>query len=61
MYGNVGAELLRMRLLAKYLVNECNLKRSKAGSCILFKKYNKGKLEIVMSFHVNDVFMEGKP
>ena len=32
MYGNVDAALLWLRLLAKYLVNECNLKRTKADS-----------------------------
>ena len=29
MYVNVDAALLRLRLLAKYLVNGCNLKRSR--------------------------------
>ena len=61
MYGNVDAELLWIRLLGKYLVNECNLKRSKADSCIFFRKYEKGKLELVISVHVDDVFMAGKP
>ena len=32
MYGNVDAALLWIRLLATYLVNECNLKRTKADS-----------------------------
>ena len=32
MYGNVDADILWLRLLDKYLVNECNLKRSKADS-----------------------------
>ena len=32
MYGNVGAALLWLRLLDKYLVNKCNLKRRKADS-----------------------------
>ena len=49
------------KTVGKYLVNECNLKRSKADSCILFRKYEKGKLEIVMSVHMDDVFMAGKP
>ena len=31
-YGNVDAELLWLRLFAKYLVNKCNLKRSKSDS-----------------------------
>ena len=42
MYGNVDALLLWMRLLSKYLVIECNLKRSKADSCIFSNKYDKG-------------------
>ena len=61
MYGNVDAKLLWLRLLAKYFVNECNLKRIKADSCILFRKYEKGKLEIVMSVHVEDTFMDYNP
>ena len=44
MYRNVDAELLWLRLLADYLVKKCNLKRSKTHSCILFRKYEKGKL-----------------
>ena len=38
MYGNVDAALLWLRLLAKYLVNEFNLKSIKADSYIFFKK-----------------------
>ena len=60
-YGNFYTALLWLRPLAKYLVNECNLKRSKAYSWILFRKYEKGKLEIVMSVHVDDAFMAGNP
>ena len=60
MYKNIDAALLRIRLMAKYLVNKCNLKRSTADSCILFGKYEEGKLELVMSVHVDDVFMAGK-
>ena len=56
-YGNFDAALLWPRLLAEYLVNECKLKRINADSCIFFRKYEKGKLEIVMSVHVYDVFM----
>ena len=61
MYGNVDAALLWLRLLAKYLVNECNLKKSKAESFISFKKDEKGKLELVMSVHVDGVFVACKP
>ena len=60
-YGNVDTSLLWLRLLPKYLVTECNLKRSKTNSYIFFKKYEKGKFELVISAHVVDVFMSGKP
>ena len=60
MYGHVDAVLLWMILLAKYLVNKCNLKRSKSNSCIFLRKYDKGNLELVMSVHVDDVFMADK-
>ena len=42
MYGNVDAELLCIRLLAKYLVNKCKLKSSKADLCIFFRKMRRG-------------------
>ena len=61
MYGNVDAALLWLRLLVNYLDNECNLKSIKAESCIFFGKYEKGKFELVMSIHVGNVFMAGKP
>ena len=48
-----------MRLLAEYLFNECNLKISKANSCIFFNKYDKEELELVISFHVDNVFKAG--
>ena len=35
--------------------------RSKSDSFILYKKYYDGKLELVMSVHVDDVFMAGIP
>ena len=60
MYGNVDAVLLWLRLLAEYLVNEFNVKMSKAESFIFFRKDEKFKLDIVMSVHVDDVFMAGK-
>ena len=60
MYGNVDAEILWLRLLAKNLVNECNLRSSKADSYILFGKYEKGKSDIVMSVHVDDVLVAVK-
>ena len=61
MCGNVYAALLWLRLIEKYLVNECNLKWSRADSCIFFRKDEKGELEIVMSVHTDDIFMAGKP
>ena len=39
MYDNADASLLWLRLLGDYLVNECNLKRSNADSCIFFLRY----------------------
>ena len=44
MYGNIDAEILWIRLLDQYLVNEYNIKRSKVGSCRLFRKYYQKKL-----------------
>ena len=61
MYVIVDALLLWIRMLAKYLVNEWSLKRSEADSCILFRKYDKHNLELVISVHVDDLFMDGKP
>ena len=61
MYGNVDSAILWLILLAKYLVNECNLRMSKAESCIFFRKDEKRNLELVMSFHVGDIFMAGNP
>ena len=61
MYGYVDAAILWIRLLAKYLVNECNIEKRKEDTCIFFGKYKKGKLELVMSVHVDKVFMAGKP
>ena len=46
MYGNVDAEILWLRLLAKYLVKKCNLKRRKSDYCIFFRK---DKREVVTS------------
>ena len=59
-YGNVDASLLWLILLDKYLVKKFNLNRIKADSYVLFWKYEKGKLELVISVHVDDVFMAGK-
>ena len=61
MHRNVVAALLWLILLKIYLVNEFNQKRSKVDLCILFWGYGKGKLELVVSVHVDDVFMAGKP
>ena len=59
MYGNVDADLLWLILLAKYLINECNPKIGKTDSFIFYKKDDIGRLELVMSVHVDDVFMAG--
>ena len=58
--GYFYAVLLWLRLLAKCLVTECNLKIRKTDSCILFSKDTKGKLELMMPVHVDDLFMAGK-
>ena len=34
-------------------------RKSKTDSYILFDKYDKGKLELLMSVHVYNVFMDG--
>ena len=60
-YGNVDAALLWLRLLAKYLVKKCNLKRSEADSFIFFRKYEKGKVEIRDVSPCDYVFMARKP
>ena len=60
-YGNVDADLLWLRLLAKYSINEYNLKRVKANSCIFFTKYYNGELELMMSVHLDYVFRAAKP
>ena len=60
MYGNVNAYILWLILVSKYLNNEYNLKIIKAYSCIFYKKYDYGKLELMISFHVDGVFMVGK-
>ena len=61
MYGNMNADLLWLRILAKYLNNECNITGIKVDYSIFYKKYDSGKLELVMSVHIDDVFMAVKP
>ena len=61
MYGNVDAALLRIRLLAGYLVNKCNLKRIRVDFYIFFRKYDKMKFKLVMSVCVDNLIMVGKP
>ena len=60
MYGNVDAAILWLIILAKYLVRDCNPKGSKEGSYVFFRKYDKGNLELMISVHVENVFMTGK-
>ena len=48
MYGNVDASPLCLRLLAKYLTNVLNLKRSKGD-------------ELIMSLHLSNIFVAGEP
>ena len=59
-YGNVDAYLLWLILMAKCLINECNMTRSKSNSCIFYKKDYNGKLEFMMSIREDDMFMVGR-
>ena len=60
MYRNLDAALLWLRLLAKYLIKDCDMKISQSDLCILFNKYHQAKLELIMSVHVYDIFMTGR-
>ena len=60
MYGNLDTDILWLRLLAKYLIKECDMTRIQSDSCIFYNKYGDGELELVMSVHVDDVFMAGR-
>ena len=57
MYGNVDVALLWLMLSGKYLIKQCDMTISEVDSCIFYKKDGKGKLDIVMSVHIGDVFM----
>ena len=61
MYGNVDAALLWLIILSKYWINEFYLKRIESDSCIFYKKYDNGKLTLVMSVHVDDFLIARKP
>ena len=58
---NVDVALSWLIVFAKYLVNKCNPEKSKSESYIFFRKYEKGKLELVMSVNVDNIFMADKP
>ena len=60
-YGSVDTAILWLRLLYEYLINGFNLKRSKACYWIFYKKCDNRKLELVMSVHVDNVFVAGHP
>ena len=60
MYKNVDAFLLWLRLPSKYLINECNQKKGRPTHAFSIKKCDIGRLELVMSVHVDDAFMAGK-
>ena len=47
-------------MIYKYLIKKFNLKRIKAYSFIFYEKDDNEKLGLVISVHVDDVFMEGK-
>ena len=57
MNENVDKDMLWLRLLEKYLPNECNLKRIKADSFIFYRKHDNAQLDLVISVHVDNVFM----
>ena len=61
MYGNVDTALLWLKLLSKYLIKDCNLKRSKSDSYIFYKKDYGGNLELVITVNVDDLFMARNP
>ena len=61
MYGNVYVDLLWLIMLAKYLIKERNMTRSKQILAFYKKKDDDGKLELVMSVYLDDSFMEGRP
>ena len=61
MYGNVDDALLWLRLLYEYLIKEREMKIIHAEYCILYKKYDSGKLELVISINVDNECMEARP
>ena len=61
MYGNLDAALLWLKMIAKYLINECKLKIIKSNSFIFYHKYDDGELELMMSVHLDYVFRAAKP
>ena len=58
MYRNVGASLLWLRLLSKYLIQECDTTRIQSDYFIFYKKYDSGKLELVVFIYVDGALME---
>ena len=61
MYGTTYEDLLWLRLLAKYLIQEINMPISKSYYWIFYKKDQDGKLELGIPIHIDDVFMSGIP
>ena len=61
MYGNMNADILWLILLSQYLVKECDMTRIQADSFIFYQKDYGGKLNLMMSVHVDNVFMAGMP
>ena len=61
MYGNMNADILWLILLSQYLVKECDMTRIQADSFIFYQKDYGGKLNLMMSVHVDNVFMAGIP
>ena len=61
MHGNVDTALLQLRLLSKYLIKEYGMRRRQEDSYIFYNKYDGGKLELMMSVHVDNVVMLVRP
>ena len=60
MYAKVDVAILLLYLLSKYLIKICFLTKIHSELCILYKKHNRRKLELMMSIYIDEMFMAGK-
>ena len=60
MYENVDVAILLLDRLSKYLIKICFLTKIQSELCILYRKHNRGKLELMMSVYIDEMFMAGK-